>query len=91
MEIVLPEDPAIPLLYIYPKDAPTNNKDTCFTMFIPDLVIIFRSKNNPNVPQSKNVHRKCGSFTQWNTIQIFKMRTYGFCSQMDGIGKYHPE
>jgi hypothetical protein len=19
------------------------------------------------------------------------MRTYGFCSQMDGIGKYHPE
>ena len=28
MEIVLPEDPAIPLLGIYPKDAPTYNKDT---------------------------------------------------------------
>ena len=29
MDIVLPEDPAIPLLGIYPKDAPTCNKDTC--------------------------------------------------------------
>jgi hypothetical protein len=28
MEIVPPEDPAIPLLGIYPKDAPTYNKDT---------------------------------------------------------------
>jgi hypothetical protein len=34
LEIVLPEDRAIPLLGIYPKDAPTYNKDTCFTMFI---------------------------------------------------------
>jgi hypothetical protein len=32
--IVLPEDPAIPLLGIYPEDAPTCNKDTCSTMFI---------------------------------------------------------
>jgi hypothetical protein len=31
--IVLPEDPAIPLLGIYPIDAPTYNKDTCSTMF----------------------------------------------------------
>jgi hypothetical protein len=31
LEIVLPEDPAIPLLVIYPKDAPTYNKDTCST------------------------------------------------------------
>jgi hypothetical protein len=30
----LNEDPAIPLLGIYPKDAPTYNKDTCSTMFI---------------------------------------------------------
>jgi len=34
LDIVLPEDPAIPLLGIYPKDAPTYNKDTCSTMFI---------------------------------------------------------
>jgi hypothetical protein len=33
-KIVLPENPAIPLLGIYPIDAPTYNKDTCSTMFI---------------------------------------------------------
>ena len=43
LDIVLPEDPAIPLLGIYPKEAPTSNKDTCTTMFIPTLFIIARS------------------------------------------------
>ena len=32
--IFLPEDPAIPLLGIYPEDVPTFNNDTCSTMFI---------------------------------------------------------
>jgi hypothetical protein len=31
---VLPEDPAIPLLHIYPEVVPTGKKDTCSTMFI---------------------------------------------------------
>jgi len=39
LEISL-EDPAIPLLGIYPKDATTYNKDTCPTMFIAALFII---------------------------------------------------
>jgi hypothetical protein len=39
MDIVLPEDPSIPVLIIYPKDAPTCNKDTCFTAFIANLFI----------------------------------------------------
>jgi hypothetical protein len=43
LDIVLPEDPAIPLLDIYPDDAPTCNKDTCSTMFIAALFIITRS------------------------------------------------
>jgi hypothetical protein len=43
MEIVLSEDPAITLLGIYPKDALTYNKDTCYTMFIAALLIISRS------------------------------------------------
>ena len=42
MDIVLPKDPAIPLLGIYPKDAPTCNKDTCSTIFIAALFIIAR-------------------------------------------------
>jgi hypothetical protein len=43
LDIVLPEDPAIPLLGIYPENAPTCNKDTCSTMFIEDLFVIARS------------------------------------------------
>jgi hypothetical protein len=54
LDIVLLEDPAIPLLGIYPEDAPTCNKDTCFTMFIPALFIIARAGNNPDVPQQRN-------------------------------------
>jgi hypothetical protein len=43
LDIVLPEDPVIPLLGIYPEDAPICNKDTCSTMFIVALFIIARS------------------------------------------------
>jgi hypothetical protein len=43
LDIVLTEDPAIPVLGIYPKDAPTYNKDTCFTMFLAAFIIISRS------------------------------------------------
>jgi hypothetical protein len=39
---MLSEDPAIPLLGIYPEDAPTYNKDTCCTMFMADLFTIAR-------------------------------------------------
>jgi hypothetical protein len=46
-EIALPEDPAIPLLGIYPKDASTYNKDTWETMFISALFIIGRSCKQP--------------------------------------------
>jgi hypothetical protein len=35
--IVLPEDPSIPLLGIYPEYVPTCNKDTCSTVFIAAL------------------------------------------------------
>ena len=40
MDIVIPEDPAIPLLDIYPEDVPTGKKDTCSAMFIAALFII---------------------------------------------------
>jgi hypothetical protein len=49
LDIVLPEDPAIPLLGIYP-DVPTCNKDTCSTMFIAALLIIARSWKEPRCP-----------------------------------------
>jgi hypothetical protein len=40
--MVFSEDPVIPLLGIYPKDAPTFNMDTCSPMFIAALFIIAR-------------------------------------------------
>jgi hypothetical protein len=43
LNIVLPEDPATPLLGIYPEDIPTYNKDTCSTMLMAALFIIARS------------------------------------------------
>jgi hypothetical protein len=42
-----PEDPAIPLLGIYPEDASICNKDTCSTMFIAALFIIARTWKGP--------------------------------------------
>ena len=41
--MTLPEDPAIPLLGIYPEDSQACNKDTCSIMFITALFIIARS------------------------------------------------
>ena len=50
---VLPEDPAIPLLGIYPEDAPTGKKDTCSTMFIVALFIIARRWKEPRCPSTE--------------------------------------
>ena len=55
MDIVLLEDPAIPLLGIYPDDVPTGKKDTCSTMFIAALFIIARIWKEP----------RCSSKEEW--------------------------
>jgi hypothetical protein len=47
LDNVLLEDPAIPLLGIYPEDVPTGNKDTCSNMFIATSFIIARSWKEP--------------------------------------------
>ena len=52
-DIVLQEDPAIPLLGIYPEDAPPGKKDTCSTMFIAALFIIARSWEEPSCPSTE--------------------------------------
>jgi hypothetical protein len=53
LAIVLAEDPAIPLLGIYPKDNPTYNKDTCSTMFPAVLFVIARSWKEPRHPSTE--------------------------------------
>jgi hypothetical protein len=47
------EDPAITLLSIFLKDAPTYNKDSCSIMFVEALFIIARSWKQPRCPSTE--------------------------------------
>ena len=51
--VTLPEDPAIPLLSIYPEGSPACKKDTCSIMFIAVLFIIARSWKKPRCPSTE--------------------------------------
>jgi len=53
LDIVLLEDPDIPLLGIYSNDAPIYNKDTCSTVFIAALFIKARSWKQPRYPSTE--------------------------------------
>jgi hypothetical protein len=53
LDIILPEDPAITYLGIYPKDVTTDNKNTYSTMFIAALFIIGRSWKEPRCPSTE--------------------------------------
>jgi hypothetical protein len=53
LDIVLPEDLAIPLRGIYPEDVPMYNKDTWSTMFITASFIIARSWKEPRCPSTE--------------------------------------
>ena len=53
LDIVLLEDPAIPLLGIYPENVSTCNKDTCSTMFIAALFIVARIWKEPRCPSTE--------------------------------------
>ena len=51
--MTLPEDPAIPLLGIYPEDSSACNMDTCSTMFIAALFVVARSWKEPRCPSTE--------------------------------------
>jgi hypothetical protein len=53
LDIVLSEEPVIPLLAIYPEDVPTCKKDTCSTIFIAALFIIARSWKESRCPSTE--------------------------------------
>ena len=54
----LPQDPVIPLLGIYPKDAQSCHKDMCSTMFTAALFVIGRTWKQPKCPSIKEWIRK---------------------------------
>ena len=68
MDIVLPEDPSIPLLGFYPEDVPKCNKDTCSTMFVAVLIVIARNWKEP----------LCSSIEEWiqKMWYIYTMEDY---------------
>jgi hypothetical protein len=47
------EDPALPLLGIYPEESPTCNKETCSTVFIAALFIIASSWEKSRSPSTE--------------------------------------
>jgi hypothetical protein len=53
LDVVLPVDPAIPLLGIYPEDVPTGKKGTCSFMLIAALFIIARNWKEPRCPSTE--------------------------------------
>jgi hypothetical protein len=79
LDIVLPKDPAIPLLDIYPEDVPSVNKDTCSIMFAGALFIIARSWKKSRCPSTEEWIQ---SSTGWNTqppveeLYIYTMECY---------------
>jgi hypothetical protein len=58
LDIVLLEDPSVPLLGIYPEDVPTGNKDTCSNIFIAALFIIAIILKELRCPSTKEWIRK---------------------------------
>ena len=52
------EDPAIPLLGIYPEKFPAGNKNTCSTTFVAALFIIVRSWKEPRCPSTEEWTQK---------------------------------
>ena len=73
MDIVLPEDLAIPLLGIYSEEVPTGNKNTFSDMFIAALFIIARSWKEPRCPSTEWIQKMWYIYTmEYYTTQLLK-------------------
>ena len=83
MDIVLLEDPAIPLLGIYPEDIPIYNKDTCSTMFRAALFIIARSWKEPRCPSTEEWIQKMLYICTMEYYSAIKNNEY-----MNSLGKW---
>ena len=76
LDIVLLEDPAIPLLGIYPEDDPTGKKDTCSTMFIAALFLIVRSWKGPRCPSTEESIQKMWYIYTMEYYSAIKMNEF---------------
>ena len=85
--IRLPQDPAIPFLDIYPKDAQSYHKDTRSTMFIAALFVIVRTWKQPRCPSSKEWVKKMWYIYTMKYYSAVRKWYYEICRQMDGTRK----
>jgi len=70
LNIDLLDDPAIPLLGIYPKECETGySRGTCIPMFIVALFTIAKLWKQQDAPLLTNGSRKCGIYIQRNFTQ----------------------
>jgi hypothetical protein len=93
LDIVILENPAIPLLGLYPEDVPTGNKDTCSTMFRAALFKIARSWKEWRCPSTEEWIQKMWYIYTMEYFSAIKNNEwiYEIPRQMDGPGRYHPE
>jgi hypothetical protein len=82
LDIVLPEDPAIPLLGLYPEDVPTGNKGTSSTMFIAALFIIARSWKEPRCPSTEEWIQKIWYIYTMEYYSAIKNNEFGEVSAL---------
>jgi len=70
---------------IYPKDAPTYNKDICSTMFIAALFIIARSWEEPRCPSTEEWIQKMWYIYKVEYYSTIKNKCHDF---MKFLGKW---
>jgi hypothetical protein len=76
LDIVLPEDQAIPFLGIYLEDVPTCNKGTCSTMFIAALFIIARTWKQSRCPSTEEWIQKMWYIYTMECYSAFKNNNF---------------
>jgi hypothetical protein len=83
----LPQDPAIPLLGIFPKDISSYYQDSCSTMFIDALFIVVRNWKQPNCSPTKDWIMKTWYSYTWSITQLLGkneiMESTGKCMKLD--------
>jgi hypothetical protein len=84
LDIVLCEDPAIPRLGIYSKDAPTCNKAICSTMFLATIFLSAGSWKEPRCLSTEEWIQKIWCIFIMEHCSAIKNNDLKIHRQMDG-------
>jgi hypothetical protein len=94
LDPVLPKNPVIPFLDIYPEDTPSSNKETCSTIYVHSSHIYNSQKLGKKKKKKKKTTQmslKRGKDTEnvvylQNRIELsyYKQELHEICTQMDG-------